>query len=451
MTRYKHPLLTDQYKHVPEELRMQLACCCTCSFSGKPEAPKLSKAWAKVTLEEIEQQPATTGQPHSSSTRLMVGSKQLSPPLQPIFQQPANQQHGLWACKRCVATAAAAPPPPPQLQPLPPPPLQPQPAQHTASTSTSAALPHHVTGPPAFLAPLQQPQPTHLTASTPTTVALPHHIAAPSASLASSQQPQQQTPPPQQHSTVLTRLTREWYEAEIQRRSGERQQREAEIKRRSGERQQQVKEIQRLNEEGGRRKEAQQQQQQQLLVEMQREQARATAELQVLKAAVQQHIWSAPGKELVAVKRVRDRVEGFKQRGEQQRNKATAASKEQRSTEQRLKTLIKRADKMAESLTSNAAAAAQALTLKTAELEQQQQQFRELEERAKAAATQQLSLQLLLQPRSSSVCSSSSSSSTHSCSSAIEHSTWRTRQCSCKQNRWSRSLHWPSFSWTMGG
>eukprot|EP00983_Pelagomonas_calceolata_P004154 135316-Pelagomonas_calceolata.AAC.1 len=143
MTRYKHPLLTDQYKHVPEELRMQLACCCTCSFSGKPEAPKLSKAWAKVTLEEIEQQPATTGQPHSSSTRLMVGSKQLSPPLQPIFQQPANQQHGLWACKRCVATAAAAPPPPPQLQPLPPPPLQPQPAQHTASTSTSAALPHH--------------------------------------------------------------------------------------------------------------------------------------------------------------------------------------------------------------------------------------------------------------------------------------------------------------------
>ena len=64
---------------------------------------------------EGEQPPAE--QPHGSTntttttttTRLMVGSRQLRGTLQPVFQDPANQQHGLWACKKCAAQRAPPP------------------------------------------------------------------------------------------------------------------------------------------------------------------------------------------------------------------------------------------------------------------------------------------------------------------------------------------------------
>jgi len=154
MGKHWHPLAFSQLS--PE----QLACCCCCSFSAQVVAGKSSQAWFKVR--PLEERPAA-GQPHSG---LMVGSRQLRGTLQPVFQDHANQRHGLWACKKCAAAAAGAPAPPqPQatapLPPLaqskstPPTPPTPQPPKQAASTST--ALPHHIAARP----PPQQQQQQH--------------------------------------------------------------------------------------------------------------------------------------------------------------------------------------------------------------------------------------------------------------------------------------------------
>jgi len=156
MGKHWHPLAFSQLS--PE----QLACCCCCSFSAQVVAGKSSQAWFKVR--PLEERPAA-GQPHSG---LMVGSRQLRGTLQPVFQDHANQRHGLWACKKCAAAAAGAPAPPqPQatapLPPLaqskstPPTPPTPQPPKQAASTST--ALPHHIAARPPPQQQQQQQQP----------------------------------------------------------------------------------------------------------------------------------------------------------------------------------------------------------------------------------------------------------------------------------------------------
>ena len=170
----------------------------------------------------------TPGEAHSSSssTILMVGSKQLNANLHPTFQQPANQRHGLWACRKCVVQQCVAAQPP---------------------------------------TPLRSPAVPGQAGSAPDLQALPYHIAAPSPlpSIQPQPQPQQQQ---QQQSKAFTRGGKQDLVAEIEQRSWARQQlvaeHTAEIERRSGERKQLVAQLQELKEQQGLSEEVLQQQQQ---------------------------------------------------------------------------------------------------------------------------------------------------------------------------------------------
>jgi len=210
--------------------------------------------------------------------------------------------------------------------------------------------------------------------------ALPCHIAVAMRATPLQQQEQQQEQQEQQEQqqqqlAALTRHTKGWFEAEI--------------KRRSGDRRQQVKVIERLIEQQDFSVQAQQQQEQ-LLAGMQEELSSTTAELQVLRQAVQKSMGASHGKELDVVRRSKEKLEGAKQRAQQNRTDATASRQKQRSTQQQLDALQKRTDKLSTDLTHKAAAATEALKVKAAELEQEQIKARALEKQLMAAATQEL-------------------------------------------------------------
>eukprot|EP00983_Pelagomonas_calceolata_P131757 1161807-Pelagomonas_calceolata.AAC.6 len=324
MKNFQHPLLYAEHAYVPEEQRQQLACCCLCGCNRLQQGVKLSEAWQKV----VEQ--AAEGS--SSSSRYTTGVQDLgTDPLYPTFTEQASRQHGLWACAACVRSRAKE-------------------CQHEAAAAAAAA---------AVAAAAVQPS-EHAAIAPTTAAAFPHHIAAPL------------NPLQQQQQAMLTRRAKDRYEEELGRQSGERKQ--------------QVAELQHLKEQQG-LSEQMQQRQQNLLADMQQEHARTTAELQVLRRAVQVCIGAPGGTELVAVDRSRE-----KERAQRQRAAATDAHRQQKAAEQRLGALQKTTDKLSASLTSKAAAANEALKVKAAELEQEQERARELEEQLEAAATQHLSL-----------------------------------------------------------
>ena len=143
MTRYKHPLLGAEFKHIPKEQREQLPLCCLRRCKGWLEATRLDFAWLKV-----EEQPAADeGSSSNSNSRYTAGKLDLGTTLHHTFHDPASRQHGLCACKACArrrakvceaATAVAET----ALQP---------------ETDPDAVFPHHLLSSQPSLQPSLQP------------------------------------------------------------------------------------------------------------------------------------------------------------------------------------------------------------------------------------------------------------------------------------------------------
>ena len=100
MTRYKHPLLGAEFKHIPKEQREQLPLCCLRRCKGWLEATRLDFAWLKV-----EEQPAADEGSSSNSNSRSACWTWAPPSITPSTTQPAASM----ACGRAKLVRAGAP------------------------------------------------------------------------------------------------------------------------------------------------------------------------------------------------------------------------------------------------------------------------------------------------------------------------------------------------------